>query len=179
MSALPRLGFRLAREADVETIVRLVESAYRGEASRAGWTTEADFLAGQRTDADEVASLIRGLPATRILLAEAEGRVVGSVRIDDEGDAGYVGMFAVVPKLQGRGVGGALLDEAERVIRDELGRARVRMTVISIRAPLIAWYERRGYARTGQTEPFPYGNARFGIPLRDDLVFVVLEKRLG
>lgn len=172
------MRFRLAGGSDVEAVVGLVESAYRGDASREGWTTEADFLEGQRTDADEVAGLVRGFPRTRVLLAEEGGELVGSVRIDDEGEAGYVGMFAVVPSLQGRGVGAALLAEAERVIRDELGRARARMTVISIRAPLIAWYERKGYARTGETEPFPYGDRRFGIPLRDDLEFVVLEKRL-
>jgi ribosomal protein S18 acetylase RimI-like enzyme len=175
---VPSVAFRVAREDDVETIVRLVESAYRGDASRAGWTTEADFLEGQRTDAAEVLALIEGFPATRVLLAEQGGRVVGSVRIDDEGGAGYVGMFAVSPTLQGQGVGAALLAEAERVIRGELGRARARMTVIAIRDALIAWYERKGYVRTGETEPFPYGDARFGIPLRDDLVFVVLEKRL-
>jgi ribosomal protein S18 acetylase RimI-like enzyme len=172
------LSFRRAQEADVETVVRLVESAYRGEASRAGWTTEADFLEGQRTDADDVVALVRGFPATRVLLAEHAGRVVASVRVDDQGGAGYVGMFAVTPTLQGRGIGTAVLAEAERVIRHELGRTRARMTVISIRDALIAWYERRGYVRTGETEPFPYGDRRFGIPLRDDLLFVVLEKHL-
>jgi NAD-dependent deacetylase len=173
------LRFRRAAEgSDVDAVVRLVESAYRGDASRAGWTTEADFLEGQRTDAEEVSGLVRGFPRSRILLAEEDGALLGCVRVDDEGDAGYVGMFAVVPSLQGRGLGAALLAEAERVIRDELGRTRARMTVISIREPLIAWYERKGYARTGETERFPYGDPRFGVPLRDDLEFVLLEKQL-
>jgi hypothetical protein len=53
------------------------------------------------------------------------------------------------------------------------------MTVVHLRDALIAWYERRGYILTGEVEPFPYGDERFGRPLRDDLHFVVLEKEIG
>ncbi len=174
------LAFRRAGADDVDAIVRLVESAYRGDASREGWTTEADFLEGQRTDRDEVGGLVARFPERRVVLAEEGGVLRACVRIDDEPEheAGYIGMFAVAPTLQGRGLGGALLAEAERVIREELGRARARMTVISIRTTLRAWYARKGYVATGETEPFPYGDARFGVPLRDDLVFDVLEKAL-
>ena len=87
-------------------------------------------------------------------------------------------MFAVRPTLQGAGIGGRLLLEAERIAREEWHAARARMTVIGQRDDLIAWYERRGYARTGARNPFPYDNLRFGIPKRDDLYFVVLEKTL-
>jgi ribosomal protein S18 acetylase RimI-like enzyme len=175
------MRFRQATARDVAAIVTLIESAYRGDASRAGWTTEADLLDGQRTDSDEVGRLVAD-PASRIVVAvdeDDDGALVGSVLVADEGDAVYVGMFAVRPGLQGRGVGKALLAEAERVGRQELGRSAARMTVLAQRAELIAWYERRGYRRTGTREPFPYGNPRAGLPRRADLVFEVLRKPLA
>ena len=96
-----------------------------------------------------------------------------------EDGAGYFGMFSVVPTRQGGGVGKQVLAEAERIARDEWGCAAMRMTVIDVRDELIAFYERRGYRRTGIRKPFPYGDARFGLPKRDDLRFEVLEKPLG
>lgn len=174
------LRFRRAALADVGAIVALVEGCYRGEASRAGWTTEADLLDGQRTDEAEVEDLVRG-PATRIVLAERsrERELVGCVMVKDEGTCAYFGMLSVAPGLQAAGLGRAILDEAERVAREDLGRAEMRMRVFVQRDALIAWYERRGYRRTGETEPFPYGDPRFGLPKRDDLVFAVMTKTLG
>jgi len=156
----------------------VVESAYRGDASRVGWTTEADLLDGQRTDADAVADLIRSADS-RIVLAEGPDGLLGSVLLTDEGEDAYIGMFAVRPGGQGRGVGSALLGEVERISRDELGRSFARMTVLVQRAELIAWYERRGYRRTGEREPFPYDDPRLGLPRRNDLVFEVLRKQLA
>lgn len=172
--------FRRATSVDVPAIVALVESAYRGDASRAGWTTEADMLGGQRTDNREVRALVEG-EHTRFVVAEnaATGSLIGCVLVKDEGDCAYVGMFSVRPTLQAHGLGRALLTEAERIAREELGRAVVRMTVIAQRPELLAWYQRRGYALTGKREPFPYGAVSAGMPLRDDLVFEVLEKRVG
>jgi ribosomal protein S18 acetylase RimI-like enzyme len=172
--------FRQAVASDVPAIVALVESAYRGEASRSGWTTEADLLDGQRTDALDVSGLVAG-PRTRILLAldEAEDtNLLGSVLVGDEGNAVYLGMFAVRPSSQARGVGRALLAEAERVGRQVLGHKVARMTVLVQRPELIAWYERRGYRLTGESQPFPYGNPRLGLPRREDLVLAVLRKEL-
>ncbi len=170
-------SFRRAIPDDVTSLHALVESAYRGDVSRAGWTTEADFLDGQRTDPDELAQLIAG-PSTRILLAHREATLVGCVLVREEPGSAYLGMLSVRPDLQSAGLGRALLDEAERVAREELDRAEMRMRVISIRDTLLAWYERRGYVRTGEREPFPYGDPRSGRPRRDDLEFVVLRKRL-
>ena len=87
-------------------------------------------------------------------------------------------MFSVRPNLQNAGIGKAMLAEAERIARDEWSLSSMKMTVIDIRDELIAWYERRGYRRTGITKPFPYGDARFGVPKRDDLRFEILEKIL-
>lgn len=205
MSAADRaLAFRWATAADVAAIVALVESAYRGEASRAGWTTEADLLDGQRIDAQGVSALIDSTDAG-VLLAEADGDLiaccelrradvadprradrVGAAAANDrsgQGDAAsaacYFGMFSVRPTAQGGGLGGRVIAEAERIARQDWQCERMRMTVIDVRAELIAWYERRGYRRTGVFEPFPYGDARFGIPRRPDLRFEVLEKSLG
>ena len=171
------LTFRDAVLDDVVEVVALIESAYRGEVSRAGWTTEAELLDGQRTDVEEISALI-GSDHSRIRLALRKGEVIACVRIDDIKSAGYIGMVSVRPNLQSGGVGRSVLLEAERVIRDELGRAVARMTVIGQRDTLIAWYLRRGYALTGTREPFPYGEPRSGMPLRDDLYFEVLEKEL-
>jgi GNAT superfamily N-acetyltransferase len=169
------LDFRRATPGDVAAVVALVESAYRGEVSRAGWTTEADLLDGRRTGPDEVGPALAD-PDVRIVLAEADGALVGSVRIERHDDVAHVGMVAVRPDRQDRGIGRRLLAEAERVARDELGCRRGEMTVILQREPLIAWYGRRGWTPSGRLEPFPYGDERFGRPRRDDLAFVVLTK---
>jgi ribosomal protein S18 acetylase RimI-like enzyme len=174
------LTFRRAQPSDVPAIVALVESAYRGEASRAGWTTEADLLDGQRTDAAEVSALIgRETEGTRLILGHAADELVCSALLAREGDAAYLGMIAVRPGRQGLGIGAALLAEAERVVRAEQLGTRLRMSVIAQRHELIAWYERRGFRQSGATEPFPYGDPRFGLPRRPDLYFRILVKELG
>jgi ribosomal protein S18 acetylase RimI-like enzyme len=170
--------FRSAVAADTPAIVALVESAYRGDSSRKGWTTEADLLDGQRTDREQVQESFDD-PSVAFCLATLRGVVVGSVcvRVDPPGLA-HIGMFAVSPALQRAGLGSALLVEAEQeaVAR---GAQVARMTVIEQRPELLAWYGRRGYRDTGEREPFPYGDPRFGLPRRDDLRFVVLRKSLG
>jgi ribosomal protein S18 acetylase RimI-like enzyme len=180
MSAVD-LRFRAAVSADNDAIVELTQSAYRGDASRAGWTTEADLLDGQRTDAREVAELIAN-PNAMLLLAERDGQLLASCVVErlsgEHAGDGYFGMFSVRPEAQGNGTGRALLAEAERIARDEWHARTMRMTVIDVRAELIAWYERRGYRRTGEYRPFPYGDPRFGIPKRDDLRFEWLVKEL-
>ena len=169
--------FRQAGPADVDAIVALVESAYRGEGSRQGWTTEADLLDGRRTDAAGVGALI-DKPACMVLLAEADDALLACAQVERQGTSAYFGMFSVRPVLQGGGIGRAMLAEAERIARADWHCVEMRMTVISVRDELIAWYERRGYARTGEYSPFPYGDERFGIPKRDDLRFELLLKPL-
>lgn len=177
-SAPAALFFRAATSADLASVVELVESAYRGDVSRAGWTTEADLLDGQRTDRHEVGELVARSSAQLVLAFDAP-QLVGCVLVRAKGDGtSHVGMFAVAPRLQSQGIGSALLAEAERVARHQQGARRAEMTVIAQRLELIAWYERRGYRDTGEREPFPYGDPRFGLPRREDLVFVVLGKDL-
>jgi ribosomal protein S18 acetylase RimI-like enzyme len=173
--------FRSATVDDVDDIVALVESAYRGPASQVGWTTEAHLLDGQRTDPAGVREVI-GHHRGRILLASdgETGEVVGCCQLERRpGGVGYFGMFAVRPALQGRGLGRAVVAEAERIAVEEWDVRVLTMTVLAPRLDLIAWYERLGYGRTGDTAPFPYGDERYGQPKVDDLVFVVLAKTLG
>jgi len=174
---VPVLRFRMASASDIAALVPLVESAYRGEASRAGWTTEADLLDGQRIDPQGLAETLAKADS-RIVLAIDETGLLGCAHVERQDGYGYFGMFSVRPDLQGAGLGNALLAECERIAREEWHCASMRMTVISLRDELIAWYERRGYRRTGEYKPFPYGDARFGIPKRDDLRFEWLEKLL-
>lgn len=171
------LTFRPATLADIDTLVVLVTSAYRGDVSKQGWTTEADMLDGQRIDPEVLRKDIER-ERSRIVIAEREAQLLACVHVAEDDGAGYLGMFSVKPDLQGGGVGKLLLAEAERIARDEWRLPAMRMTVIDIRDELIAFYERRGYRRTGITKPFPYGDERYGTPKRDDLRFEVLEKSL-
>ena len=123
------VSFRAATPADAGAVTALVQSAYRGEGSRQGWTTEADLLDGQRTDPDEVGRLITR-PDSRILLAERDGQLLASCHLECRAGEGYFGMFAVTPTLQRAGLGRLLLEEAERVAREEWHCRRMRMTVI-------------------------------------------------
>ncbi|AEY87815.1 MULTISPECIES: GNAT family N-acetyltransferase [Streptomyces] len=171
------LAFRDATDADVDALVALIESAYRGDSSRAGWTTEADLLEGQRTDPQGVLEVIKA-PGSRLLAVERDGRIVACCQLEHRGAHAYFGMFAVSPAMQGAGLGKTVMAEAERLARETWGVTEMQMTVISQREDLIAWYERRGYRRTGRTQPFPYGDERFGVPRRADLRFEVLVKPL-
>lgn len=165
---------------ELVAVSALVNSAYRGESSRQGWTTEADYLGGQRTDPETLARDLAANPQAALLtLREApDGELLGCAWLEPAGPGvWYVGMVTVRPDLQDRGLGRRILDGAEAFARAR-GAARLRMTVVSIRDSLIAWYGRRGYAPTGETRPFPYDDERFGRPLREDLAFVVLEKPL-
>lgn len=172
---------RPALPAEIPLLVELVNSAYRGDSSRRGWTTEADLLDGQRTDPRTLGEQL-GAAGTTVLVAEEAGRLLGCVLVEpvsaDGAPEAYLGMLTVEPGLQTRGIGSVLVGAAEAFAREVLSARAMRMTVIAQRAELIAWYERRGYARTGETQPFPYGDARFGLPKRNDLHFVVLRKAL-
>ncbi|MBR8743904.1 GNAT family N-acetyltransferase [Nocardiopsis sp. MG754419] len=176
-TATGEITFRDATEADVPVLVALVNACYRGEGSKQGWTTEAELLDGQRMDAQNMSDLLRR-DDTLILVGEIDDAIVTccELRRDDEG--AYFGMFSVRPELQGAGLGRVVLAEAEQWAVRTWGSRRMRMNVLRQRPELIAWYERRGYTGTGRTEPFPYGSEVFGLPRRDDLIFVELSREL-
>lgn len=168
----PAMEFRLARTADLPALKHLVESAYRGEAARAGWTNEADLLEGERISAEDLAATVAD-PGNRVILAESQDALIGTVTITDRGQGvAYLGMLGVDPARQAGGLGRVLIAESEAVARRDFGARIMEMTVIANRPELIAYYERRGYALTGETRPFPD-------PGITHLGMVVLAKALG
>ena len=170
---------RVATQRDISAIHALVEAAYRGDSAKRGWTHEADLLGGQRTDTDELAGLIAAA-GSAILLAEADGRVLGCVHVTARpGALAYLGLLSVHPDAQAGGLGRRLIDAAEHHAATMFGAEIMEMTVIQQRPELIAWYERRGYRRTGEQRPFPLDDPRCGIPITRELAFVVLAKRIG
>ena len=177
--SMPPLTFGFAGPDDTAAVVDLVQSAYRGDRSRRGWTFEADLLDGQRIDAPMLGEVL-ATPDAVVLTARRNGLLLACCEIRPATDAltAVFGMFAVDPEHQAGGIGSQVLIEAERIATTRLGSVRMELTVIDRRHELIAWYRRRGYRPTGETRPFPHGDERFGLPRYDDLQFVVLEKTL-
>jgi GNAT superfamily N-acetyltransferase len=166
---------------DVPAVAALMNRAYRGAGGARGWAVETDYLAGDRTTTEVLRADLAAAPAATVLkwVDWRTESLSGCVWLEPlGGEAWYLGSFAIEPDRQNGGLGRIMLAAAEDWVRERGGR-RMRMTVINLRSALIAWYLRRGYHKTGETEPFPYGDDRFGDPLRDDLGFVVLEKDLS
>lgn len=167
-----------AADDDLGPIAELVNGAYRGQA--AGWTHEGHYIQGPRTDARTLRRDLAAQSGARLLaLREAPASpILGCVWLEPAaGGAWYLGLLTVRGDLQDQGLGRTLLQEAEAAVAAAGGR-RVRMTVVNVRSELIAWYQRRGYAVTGEILPFPYEDCPFGVPVRPDLSFVALERVL-
>jgi len=163
---------------DLPALHALIESAYRGDTARRGWSHEADLLEGQRTDLDALDATLAD-PAQHLLVLRDHDELRACVVLADKGAGlAYLGLLTVDPSRQSAGLGRLILAAAEDHGAAHFAATRIEMTVIAQREELIAWYERRGYARTGEQRPFPAHDPRFGLPKRDDLAFVVLEKRL-
>lgn len=167
-----------AQSADLPALHDLIESVYRGDSAKLGWTHEADLLGGQRTDMEALEAMLAD-PAQTILILRDGEEIDACVALADRG-AGltYIGMFTVAPSRQATGIGRLLLAASEEHAASAFDATRIEMTVIAQRSELIAWYERRGYRLTGERRPFPAADPRFGLPKREDLEFVVLEKVL-
>ncbi len=169
-----------AIEADYPAIIELVNAAYRGRGAEESWNIESGILEGTRLTDSLLREDLATKPEAHLLVHRdaADGTILGTVWLEPaENGAWYLGLFTVRPALQNRQIGRAFLNAAEEFAKEH-GAKRITMGVLSVRDTLIAWYERRGYQRTGKMEPFPYGDDRFGKPLRDDLEFTVLEKVL-
>ena len=177
-----------AVEADYDAIVDLANLAYRGTGGDTGggigavsWNVETGILEGTRLTESLLREEIAAKPTGFLLTLKDEqtSTLLGTVRLDPkESCVWHLGLLAVRPDMQAKQLGRAILAAAEGFAKQR-GARRIHMTVLHVRAPLIAWYQRRGYRLTGETEPFPYGDERFGRPLRDDLCFVVLEKDIA
>ncbi|OAA55999.1 GCN5-related N-acetyltransferase [Cordyceps fumosorosea ARSEF 2679] len=176
-----RLSFRRASLADVAQVRALVVSAFRGASSLAGWTTEAHLFTDERISKAGLVAKIQH-PGTQVIMALDEGdggALLGCAEIVAADAAVQIGMVAVVPEIQNRGIGKALIAHLEEVARREYGARSAEMCVIASREDVIGFYGRRGYVKTERTKPFPYDLLVNGKALHDDLYFVVLEKTLS
>lgn len=172
------LSFVPAKSSDIDALHALIESAYRGDSARKGWTHEADLLGGQRTDRRALQDIVDDENQV-ILLATDQDTVIGCVQLSHIDDiVSYLGLLTVNPNLQAGGLGKQIITAAEQFAKDTWCSKTMEMTVIGKRDDLIAYYERRGYERTGESRPFPMDDPRFGLPKTDELEFIVLSKAL-
>lgn len=165
-----------AEPADAPSLLTLVNSAYRGDSSRKGWTTEADLLDGIRIDVEGLYQMFNNPNATLLKANTADTQLVGCVYLEQKDAAMYLGMLTVQPDLQNAGIGKQLLAAGEELARAK-GCTEIMMTVISERKELIGWYQTKGYLPTGEQHPFP-DDPRFGIP-KQSLSFIVMKKQLN
>ncbi|WP_264537058.1 GNAT family N-acetyltransferase [Flavobacterium sp. N1736] len=160
---------------DIPALTTLINSAYRGETSKKGWTTEAHLLEGKRTTEEELTQIISD-PKNTFLKYTENDRIIGSVLLVEKEDQLYLGMLTVSPELQNAGIGKKLLAEGENHAKT-LGLSTISMTVVSVRAELIAWYKRHGYVETGEKEAFPSSDIHINIS-NTPLEFIFLEKKI-
>ena len=161
---------------DAAELVALINSAYRGESSKKGWTTEADLLDGEiRTDIASITALLENSDATILKYTSTEGKITGSVYLEKQEKGLYLGMLSVSPLEQALGIGKHLMQEAEAYAKQN-DCSLIFMKVISVRHELIAWYEKQGYHKTDEVQPFT--DTKFGTPKQPN-EFIVLEKKLN
>jgi ribosomal protein S18 acetylase RimI-like enzyme len=161
---------------DIPAIVKLVNSAYRGDASMKGWTTEAHLLDGIRTDDESIRALISKPDGIILKYLDDKNELIGCVYLEKKDRQLYLGMLSVSPVAQTNGIGKQLIEASETYAKEHEADAVI-MTVISVRTELIEWYRRRGYSLTGETQPFP-NSTKFGVP-KQPLQFVVMQKRIA
>jgi ribosomal protein S18 acetylase RimI-like enzyme len=169
------MDIKVADFNDIPGLVFLINSAYRGETSKKGWTTEADLLDGTRTDETNIRELMEDKNAVILKCMQENENIIGSVYLQQQNDKLYLGMLTVSPELQGSGIGKKLLAAAIDYAK-KMNCVFIFMTVISVRRELIAWYERHGYKKTGEVRPFPVGE-KFGIQ-KQPLELIVMERKM-
>ncbi|MBX3040219.1 MAG: GNAT family N-acetyltransferase [Bdellovibrionaceae bacterium] len=174
-----KLLYSQCTEADLPKAVDFVNAAYRGDSSKAGWTTEESLLGGQRTDIEMLRTLCTS-PGNQIWLAREDvfGALVGLFHLENSPEKTFLGMLTVAPESQDAGIGKLLIAKAEDLARTQWNLKELHMTVISLRHELIAYYQRRGYLPTGEKKDFPMNDPRYGIPKRNDFHLLVLKKSL-
>lgn len=169
-----KLILEKAKNEHITSISNLVNLAYRG---KDGWTKETDLVSGDRTRTDDIQTYLSD-PNAHLLIAIEAGEIVSCICVEKNDNRAYIGLFAVHPKLQGSGVGKDILAQAERYAAINLNIDRYVMIVVSQRAELIAYYERRGYSRTGDIQDYP-AHLNVGMPLAAGLTIETLEKRVN
>jgi ribosomal protein S18 acetylase RimI-like enzyme len=171
------MNLKRAETSDLPEIVELTNLAFRGNV---GWTMETKYIEGERINLKMLEENLSANPEALLLIwrDEEDGSLLGSVWLEPRDSAlWYMGLLAVRPEMQGRQLGRRMLEASEHALQQQ-GAARITITVVNKRTRLMEWYERRGYLKTGETKPFPYGDDRVGRPLLDDLEFIVMEKTL-
>jgi len=167
-----------AGDEDVVGVVSLMNRAYRGADADEGWTTEVGLIEGNRISAATLHDEIAQKKNAKLLVWKLSDKVVGCVWVEPmDADTWYLGSLAIDPQVQNRKLGRHLLNAAEQWCKAREARS-IYITVLEARDTLIAWYERRGYCKNGDTELFPYDDDRFGTPIRQGLYFAVMTKSL-
>lgn len=170
--------FRTATLQDVDSLVKLINSAYRGDYSKQGWTTEADLLGGQRTDQETLKQLLKEQRNQIEVAVDETGHIIACVHVRVEPPKTlYFGMLTVEPKLQTKGLGKQLIRHVEMLTK-VMALSKIRCTVIHTRAELVSFYERRGYRPTGKVEEFPMNDPKFGIPKVSEIKLLEFEKHV-
>jgi ribosomal protein S18 acetylase RimI-like enzyme len=175
-SSIQTLSFAQANSSDATRLVAFINSAYRGEFSTLGWTSEAHLLSGARTDTADILKLLAD-DDSMLVMCQSAGNLLGSVHLYYSGGQVHIGMLAVDPRLQNCGIGKQLLQAAENIAQQTWPVQRFVMNVISCRLELLAYYERRGYCRTGITQAFPVNPALWQAKVAD-LRLELLEKNI-
>jgi GNAT superfamily N-acetyltransferase len=162
-----------ATTADIPALVPLINGAYRGEGGQIGWTNESHLISGARTSPQDLEELLHNPGATILKLTGPDNTILGCVYLQAQGDRLYLGLLSVLPSHQNAGIGKQFLTTADDYARRH-HCTHIHITVISVRTELVAWYERHGFNRTGDFEPFHHGE-KFGIA-KEKLHLAVLEK---
>jgi ribosomal protein S18 acetylase RimI-like enzyme len=165
---------RLAIDVDAERISALVNQAYRPDSDAMGWTHETELISGPRISTAQVVKLIGG--AGTLLVASDNRGLIGCVHVEPAGGECYIGMLATHPTYQNQGLGRRLLDAAEKLAVDQYNATGFRISLLSFRPELMAYYERRGYKLTGTHSPYPI-DAQVGTPRSQDLQVLDMVKR--
>lgn len=176
MYLFKNLNISIATANDIPSIKNLLNSAYRGESSRQGWTTEAHLIAGEvRTDEKALHDVLEKDESVILKYTSLANEIWGCVNLQKQGDKLYLGMFSVQPQSQGAGIGKQLLQAADEYAI-YMHCTCIYFTVISARTELINWYKRHGFIDTGKRTPF-VEDGLTGKHLQP-LEFMVMEKYL-
>lgn len=178
MKSNETFSVRCAGREDVHKLAALIEDAYRGGRASVAWKNEHDLVQGPRTSVQELINIVESADSV-ILMLESNGVLAGSVMVENHQTNGHIGMLAVNPDFQNRGIGGRLLQLAELYAQQKFGKSEFVMWVLSDRTELLQWYCSKGYALTGETAPFPCTEETGLVPRNKDVHFLVIRKLLS